>query len=304
MTETTGLAFAAGMLATVSPCGIAMLPGFLAYYIGTDASASGRAGGRTEVLRRSVQGLRTGVVVSAGFVAVFTVTALIVTAGLRSVVEAVPWLAVAVGVVLVAVGVLLLAGRRVAVTLRFNPLRQGGRGPKSMLAYGAAYAVASLSCSLGVLLALIGGGLTASNATNLLGVFAAFAAGSSTILILLALSAALASGGLTTLLQRSSRYASQVAGGIVLLSGVYMVAYWVPALDGGSSNRGLADIVMPATAGFRDFFEAHTGSLGFIAVTMVVLISAWVLWSHRTGQSTVLDQHDDATSDDELSKSR
>lgn len=303
MTGSLGLAFGAGMLATVSPCGLAMLPGFLAYYIGTDtAAATGNVRGGV-VLRRSIQALRTGLLISAGFAAVFVITALVVTAGLRSVVGAVPWIAVAVGMVLVGVGLVMLAGRRVAVTLRFNPLRTGGRGPMAMLAYGAAYAVASLSCSLGVLLALIGGGLSTSNLTGLLRVFSAFAAGSATILVLLALSAGLASGGLVKALQRSSRFVSPVAGGIVVLAGLYMIVYWVPALGGGRSNRSLAAEVMPVTGVIHDAFEAHTTSLGVVAISAIAVILAWAYRGSR-GRSSKVSEHEEAATGGELSTRR
>ncbi len=299
MTGTLGLAFGAGMLATVSPCGLAMLPAFLAYYVGTDSSGTV---GRGEVLRRSVYGLRTGVVVSLGFIAVFIATALVVTAGLRSVVEAVPWVAVGVGVVLVAVGLALLAGRRVGVTLNSSRISREGRGPGSMLAYGAAYAVASLSCSLGVLLALIGQALTTSSTTRLLGVYTAFAAGNATVLVLLALSAALASGGLAKVLKQSSRYLPRVTGGIVVLSGLYMVVYWMPALTGGSTNRTLASKVMPTTGAINDFLRAHTGTLGVVAVTAILTIVVWALWSARHVQAGVTEA-DDAASNDQMVKS-
>ena len=281
MNGSVGVAFGAGMLATVSPCGLAMLPGFLAYYIGTDGAATegGRSG--AQVLQRSLRALRTGLVVSLGFVAVFVVAALVVTVGLRSVLDAVPWIAVAVGVVLVGAGLVMLSGRRMGVSLRFNPLRNDGRGPIAMLSYGAAYAVASLSCSLGVLLALVGGSLSVSTTMSLLRVLTSFAAGSATILVLLALSAGLASGGLVRMLQQSSRYVSRVAGGIVVLSGLYMVVYWVPALGGGSNNRTLAGKVMPTTGATHDLLEAHTGSLGLLAVAAILVIVALAVRSSR-----------------------
>jgi len=290
------------MLATVSPCGLAMLPGFLAYYIGTDgADVESRRSG-AQVLQRSLRALRTGLVVSLGFVAVFVATALVVAAGLRSILNAVPWVAVAVGVVLVGVGLVMLAGRRVGVSVRFNPLRSGGRGPVGMLSYGAAYAVASLSCSLGVLLALIGGGLAASTTTSLLRVLTSFAAGSATILVLLALSAGLASGGVVRVLQQSSPYVSRVAGVVVVLSGLYMVVYWVPALGGGSSNRALAANVMPTTGAIHDLFEAHTGLLGVLAVgAIVVIVALAVRSSRRPVEETAAEG---ATTTQELSKAR
>ncbi|MDK8844919.1 cytochrome C biogenesis protein, partial [Corynebacterium striatum] len=63
MTGVLGLAFLTGMLATVNPCGFAMLPTYLAYFIG-----SGPDAGRKRPL---LAGLQAGVALSAGFATVF-----------------------------------------------------------------------------------------------------------------------------------------------------------------------------------------------------------------------------------------
>lgn len=78
MNSTLAFAFGAGMVSTVNPCGFAMLPAFLAYYLG-----SGDTDAQATLSRRIATGLRTGLAVSAGFVAVFTVVGLLVAAGLR-----------------------------------------------------------------------------------------------------------------------------------------------------------------------------------------------------------------------------
>lgn len=79
MTGPLGIAYLTGMLATVNPCGFAMLPAFLAFYVGTGTD-TGRSA------RPLLAGLRAGVAVSAGFAIVFTLTGLLVAAGLRAIV--------------------------------------------------------------------------------------------------------------------------------------------------------------------------------------------------------------------------
>jgi hypothetical protein len=66
-----------------------------------------------------------------------------------------------------------------------------------MVAFGAAYAFASLSCTLAVLLSVIAQALATDNLAQLVAVFAAYAAGAATLLMALALSAAFAKQGLT-----------------------------------------------------------------------------------------------------------
>ncbi len=59
-------AFTAGLLSTVNPCGFAMLPAYLSFFMGLEDE---------DAPRRVVVGraLKIGLIMSAGFVAVFTV---------------------------------------------------------------------------------------------------------------------------------------------------------------------------------------------------------------------------------------
>lgn len=293
MTGNLWLAFGVGMLATVSPCGIAMLPAFLAYYIGTDEAASGGVG-RTATLRRTVGGLSTGAIVSVGFISIFVTTAILVTSGLKSVTDAIPWIAVVVGIALMAAGLAMAVGRRLAFSLDSSKLTREGRGPTSMLAYGAAYGVASLSCGLGAMLAVIGTALRTSSASELVGVYTAFALGSAVILMLLSLSAAVASDSLIRILDRSSRYIPTIAGVIVFLSGIYMVAYWGPAALGGKRNGTLMNAVMPTTGKLHEFFKANTGALAVVAVGAIVAVLVYA-YLHRDALHA--DADDDARDD-------
>lgn len=149
-------------------------------------------------------------------------------------------MAVIIGILLAGVGIAMLAGKHIGLTVNSNRINRAGRGPGAMVAFGAAYAVASLSCTLAVLLAVIAQALAANSIPALIGVFAAYAGGAATVLILLALSSALASSALAKGLHRASRYLPRVAGAVLVLSGVYLVAYWAPALVTGQPNQGIA----------------------------------------------------------------
>jgi cytochrome c biogenesis protein CcdA len=103
------LAFGAGLLATVNPCGFALLPSFLGLYVG----AAEGADQREPLLGRAAQGFLVGVALSAGFGAVFVIAGLVVAVGLHAFVDLVPWLAVAIGAALIG---------------RCDHLRGGGAG--------------------------------------------------------------------------------------------------------------------------------------------------------------------------------
>ena len=77
------LAFAAGLVATVNPCGFAMLPAYLSYFMGIDEENQGRPA----ALRGA---LVVGAIVSAGFLVVFGLAGILITAGFRVVIPPPP----------------------------------------------------------------------------------------------------------------------------------------------------------------------------------------------------------------------
>ncbi|MBB2967226.1 cytochrome c biogenesis CcdA family protein [Leifsonia aquatica] len=294
MLGTFAFAFAAGMLSTVNPCGFAMLPAFLAYYIGRD-----EPGAQQSLVRRALVGLGAGLLVSAGFAEVLSVAGLLVALGMRSLIGAVPWVAVLVGVLLVGLGTALLAGRHVGFTMNSSRIARQGRGPSAMLAFGAAYGVASLSCTLAVLLAVIGQALAAGSAVGLVVVFAAYAAGAAMVLVLLALSSALASGLLARILHRTARYVPRIAGAVLLLSGIYLVAYWAPALVAGGANESLATTGSRISSAMTAFLSSNIGLVtgSALAAVAVILISAILVRARNRSRNTV-------TADDDEPRSR
>ncbi|MEO3936880.1 cytochrome c biogenesis protein CcdA [Dermatophilaceae bacterium Soc4.6] len=298
MNGLVAFAFGAGMLSTVNPCGFALLPAFLAYHLGSDNSPTPALGTPSSAVgRKVINGLATGAMVSVGFAAVFTVTGLLVALGLRSIIGAVPWVAVIIGIVLVGLGVAIAAGRHLGVTV--SSRRTGAhprRGPAGMLAFGAAYAIASLSCTLAVLLAVIAQALAASSLTTLVAVFAAYAAGASTVLILLALSTALASSALATGLRRVSRYLPRIAGVVLVASGLYLIAYWAPALNSGRANQTLASGASPLTSALSNFLQQHTTQITAAAIIAVLTTLVAALWMRRRpALKTPIADHPDLT---------
>lgn len=216
------LALSAGLVATVNPCGFAMLPAHVSYFLGLDGGAPPLD--RREGLARA---LRVGAAVSAGFLAVFATTGALVTAGLRWVIASVPWLAIVIGVALIVLGVALLRGRHLTVAL--PGLRRLGRSRRtgSAFVFGVAYALASLSCTLPVFLAVVGATLTRTSVLAGLATFVAYGLGMSLVLVALTLALALAKDALVRRLRAALPYVNRAAGALLVASGAYLVYYWV-----------------------------------------------------------------------------
>ncbi|WP_103382802.1 cytochrome c biogenesis CcdA family protein [Pseudonocardia dioxanivorans] len=252
MTGLLVLAFGAGLLAPINPCGFGLLPAMLT----TLAPAGDRDA--PGLPARLVAGLRAGLALTVGFTATFTVIGLALTAGLRSLITVVPWLAVALGIVLALIGIGLLTGRQLPLRLPSRhptlPGRDGTHGTGRIVAFGAGYAIASASCTLAVLLAVV----TQAAATSLPGivaVFTAYAAGSATLLISLAVLAAATSTLLARHLQRAARYAGRITGAVLAASGIYLLVYWLPPLLGTArpGDGGLGALAGHAATAIREY---------------------------------------------------
>ena len=134
-------AFGAGMLATVNPCGFAMLPAYLSYFLGVD--------GHDRDVQASIgRSLGVGLSVSGGFLVVFSALGLAIYHLSASVYRWAPWATMVVGGLLIVLGIAMLRGFEPVVSL--PKLQRGGRtrSGQSMFVFGVSYALASISCSL------------------------------------------------------------------------------------------------------------------------------------------------------------
>ncbi len=231
------LAFTAGLVATVNPCGFAMLPAYLSWYIGVEG---GPADQPATLATRLGRALVVGATVSVGFLVVFVATGALVTAGVRSFIDYVPWVAMIIGVALVGLGVALLAGREITVALPKPHADTRTRQLRSMVAFGASYAVASLSCTLPVFLVVVASTFTRSDVASGIVTFAVYAAGMSVVLLTVTVAVAVAHHSLVRRIRSFARYLNRVAGGLLVVAGGYIVYYWAFNLgtDPGQTNGG------------------------------------------------------------------
>lgn len=221
-----GIAFGAGMVAAVNPCGIAMLPAYLSLYLGAE---EGGFGGRSAP-NRALRALAVGAVVSSGFVVLFGVAGVVISAGGIILLGAMPVLGVLVGEALVVLGVWMLLGRspyagvfeRIAGRLG-NPRRVGVRG---FFLFGLAYGAASLGCTLPAFLAVVGSGISAGRVLSGAGRFVGYGMGMASVLVTLTLALALFKQGMVKRLRKAVPYVQRASAILLILAGAYVIFYW------------------------------------------------------------------------------
>ena len=213
-----GLAFGAGLVAALNPCGFAMLPAYLTLVVRGGGAGAMPALGRALVATTAM---------AVGFVAVFGTFGLLTVSAANAAQRYVPYATVLIGVALAALGVWQLLGHELKMPIR-NPLARDPRwGPTaalgSMFGYGISYALASLSCTVGPFLAVTGIGAGSSRG----GVPAvlAYTAGLTLIVGTLAVSSALAGAGVVDRLRRIMPYLNRISGALLILVGAYVAYY-------------------------------------------------------------------------------
>jgi cytochrome c biogenesis protein CcdA len=222
-----GYAFGAGMVAAANPCGFALLPAYLALYLrpGTQAAAAGTGDRLRRVL--AVSGAMT-----AGFLIIFGGAGLALGAASSAIGRYLPWLGLAVGVLLVVVGGRMLGGALVYATWGDRVADLFGasaqeRGPRGYFAYGLAYAAASLSCALPIFLGVVASALAAGGVGAASLQFALYALGMGFVITALTAGTAFIKEGVVARARPLVRYGEPVSAMLLLLAGSYIVYYWL-----------------------------------------------------------------------------
>ncbi len=272
-------AFTAGLVATVNPCGFAMLPAYLGYFLGMDETTDRKP------VTAVGHALRTGAVVSAGFLLVFGVAGTIIVAGVRSLTTVLPWVALVVGVGLVGLGIALLRGRY--LTIRLPSVRgKKGKTNGSLFVFGISYAIASLSCTLPIFLSLVA---TTFTQTTFLAGFAAFISyglGMSMVLIGITVALALGKDTLVRKLRSTAPYINKISGVVMIAAGGFIVWYWATILRSGASALGdnvLVRLVDRLSATLTTSISGNPLTAAAVALAVIVVPIA-VVRSRRQSQ--------------------
>ncbi|MDD7941033.1 cytochrome c biogenesis protein CcdA [Actinomycetospora lutea] len=268
--EASLLAFAAaaGLVAALNPCGFAMLPAYLALVVlGEDTTSGGRR--RATVV---VRALVATALMALGFLVVFGAFGLVVAPIASSVQRFLPVVTVVVGAVMIGLGAWLLTGRELTVLL---PRASGGAPTGrlgSMLGYGVAYAVASLSCTIGPFLAVTTA--TFGSGSVLGGVLAYLVYGLAMAVVVgvLAVAVALAGHGAATRFRRLLPSVNRASGGLLLLVGLYVAYYGVYELRLFIGGGSATDPVVAAAGAVQQTLSGWVDSVGLLPFAAVLLL--------------------------------
>lgn len=259
------IAFGSGMLATVNPCGFAMLPAYLGYFLGVD--------GRDRDVRASVgRSLGVGLSVSAGFLTVFSLVGLAIYHLSASIDRWTPWATIVIGAGLVPLGIAMLRGFEPIVSL--PKLNRGGRARtgQSMFVFGVSYAIASISCALPLFTSAVAGTFRRENLASSLAVFVAYGLGMTLVLLALTVSMGMARQSIVRWLRRALPYVTRASGVLLVVAGGYLVHfgwYEMRVRDGRSNGSQAVDVV----TGWSDDIATWVNEVGPTRLGLVLALA-------------------------------
>jgi cytochrome c biogenesis protein CcdA len=273
-TAALGFALGAGLVAALNPCGFAFLPGYLGLVI---------AGGRTDSPRSAAlarAGLAT-VAMSAGFVTVFAMFGLVISPLIASAQKYLPFATITIGALIVLLAVWLLAGNDLTIIFP----KPSGQAPTahlpSMYGYGLSYAIASLSCTIGPFLALIG--TTFKQGSVLTGIlaFIAYAGGMTVTVGVAALAVALAGSAAAGALRRILPHVGRIAGVTILLTGLYATYYGYYEIRLYLAHGSPDDLIIKTALGVQSWLALNVDALGVWPLLAVVaaLVAVGLGWA-------------------------
>ena len=227
-----GLAFSFGTVTFFAPCAFPLLPGYVAYYLGTSGDDTSRP-----LPNRLGRAAYVGVVTSLGFFLVYGVLAVVAVAVGQQALRNVSVLELVVGVLLIVLGIGMALGRFQASSLHLQ-LPERERSTVGYLSFGVVYAAAAAGCTAPSFIAIVGLGL-AGGPTSVAAMLGAYAAGMSVLMIGVT---TLSAVGRDTLLRRVSARTGQItrlAGVVMVLAGIVQLYYFLFRFD-GLATLGLA----------------------------------------------------------------
>lgn len=296
------LAFSAGMVATVNPCGFAMLPAYLSYFLGLeepaastpdtaaadDASAAVAAEPGLDVRTNPVlRALAVSGAVTLGFLVVFGIMGFAWSSVSGVVGRRLPYFTIVVGLALVGLGIAMIRGFDPVIRLPKLQLSSNGRELSSMFLYGISFAIASLSCTIPIFIGIVATTLERTSFVAGLSTFLAYGLGMGMTLAILTLAVALAKNGIVRSFRRILPYINTISGGFLIVAGLFVSYYAVveiSELNSGSSSRVVTS-ARDIQSAMQRWVERVGGDRLAIAATVVLVAAIAISLVWRSGRS-------------------
>lgn len=140
------LVFAAGVFATFNPCGFAMLPAYMTLLVTSSSK-------RDTPLQLALRALQFAFFMALGVISIFALFAAVIFPISTSIQAYLPIVTITIGILLILLGAATLLGKAPYLKKLWSPNTAPTTRIKNLYLYGVTFALGSVSCTIGPLLA-------------------------------------------------------------------------------------------------------------------------------------------------------
>lgn len=268
--------FAAGLVAAVNPCGFAMLPAYLSYFLGLEDDEQADQG--TVLLKA----LGIGATMTAGFILVFGIMGVVLTQLSLGIEDKLPWVTVIIGIGLFFLGLAMLKGFQLVISA--PKLNKGGQSQqyRSIFLFGVSYAVASLSCTIPVFIALVTQTFSRNSFFEGLLSYVAYGVGMGSLILVLTLGLAMAKQGMVNRIRSVLPHINRISAILLVIVGIYVAyyGYWELAIfNDWPVWHAPADFGTRIQSDLGTWLDDNKGTLGLLFAVIIggALVGGWLL---------------------------
>jgi len=217
-------AFTAGAIAAFNPCGIAMFPAYVGFRLATGTHMDG-------TLAILMEGFKLGLLLTLGFIVVFSFIGLLMVIGVRVVGHFLPFASVLTGIGLISLGVWsIVTKRNLFIAPQFIGMFGQGNDYLNTFLFGVAYAITSVSCALPIFLSAIGvvmgSNLSTDSLARIMVSSLTYSLGMGTIMVAVTLLSLYFEELVSKSLNRVISYFEATGKIAMVIAGSYILWYW------------------------------------------------------------------------------
>ena len=276
---------AAGLIAAFNPCGFAMLPAYLAYFLGHELKSP------PDGYQGFLNGVKVSVTLSTGFVFVFALVGILTNTVIaeNSIEERAGYITLPIGIILILLGLAMIRGYQPNIKIPGLHIKNFNRQLPSIFLFGASYAIVSIGCSAPIFFITVGSSFSRDGVINGVAVFITYALGMSIVVTFLTISLALTRTMIAKNMRRILPYLSPISGLLLTGAGFFLASYgwWeIQVSKGNYSSNTFVDLSLRGSGRLSTWVD-NVGSGRFaMACLMLVLLSfVWVLTSQFQANS-------------------
>ena len=270
---------AAGLIAAFNPCGFAMLPAYLSYFLGLESD------NRDEREVGILDGLKVSLTLSLGFVFVFAIIGILTNTIISeaSIEKQAGYITLGIGIILVLVGVAMVADYHPVLNVPRIQMGTSNRQLPSIFLFGISYAFVSIGCSAPIFFLTVGGSFSRDGIINGSAVFISYALGMSIVITVLTVGISIARSSITEKYKSIMKYLNPISGIFLSISGFFLSAYgwWeIQVSRGNYGTNPLVDLSLRGSGRLSNWVNDVGG--GRFAMACLMIVVGILVWATRT----------------------